>query len=269
MTEAINSSYVNAYDVSSLSATSVERLASGQAINSASDDPSGLAISDQLRTQKSVLTQTIENSNSGIAMSQIAQGGMKEQANILSEIQTLSIQALNGTTSQEGREAIAQQISDYVDQYEQIAETTRYNDQTLLKAAGDVTDDLSIVGEEEIILMSKADTTSISDSLRTFLGDFATNRNSMENMLNTAKLGETELASFASDFGSASNALESSVRNAMTAETNTASARSTILSTDYSKEVSDFSKSNLLTQIGYLMQTQANAHQQRNISLLS
>jgi len=269
MAMSIDSSYVNAYDISSVSASSVEKLSSGLAINKASDDASGLTIANNLGVQKSSLAQSVGNMNSGIALSNIAQGGLSHQQNILENINTLTLQAMNGTTSDEGKDAIAKQIGKYIEQYDQIANTTTYNGEKLLKTAGDTTDDISIVGQDLIVGITKADTTSISDTLKSFLGDFATNSDSRKGMLDALKQGTTDLASFASEYGSSSNALKSMARNYMTQEKNIAQAQSSIQDIDYSKEISNFSKSNLLTQIGYMVQTQANAHQQRNIALLS
>ncbi len=263
-----SSPYVSAYNVNHVSANQVDKLASGSAINRAANDPSGLVIADGLQLHERGLSQSIANSTSGIALANIAQGGITHQKEMLMEIQQLTIQASNGTMSGDDRQIIANQIDKILQGYESIADSTSYNGETLLKTAGDASDDLSIVGEEEIVSISKADTTSISDSLRTFLGDFATNATSRENMLNVLDQSIDELASFAGNFGSAANALESSVRNQLTEVTNTANARSTIADIDYSKEVTDFNKTNLLTQIGYLMQTQANAHQQRTINIL-
>lgn len=269
MAMSIDSSYVNAYDINSISASSVEKLSSGLAINKASDDPSGLVIADKLGVQKSSLAQSVGNMNSGIALSNIAQGGLSHQKDILENINKLTLQAMNDTTNSDGKDAIAKQIGKYIEQYDQIANTTTYNGEKLLKTTGDATDDMSIVGEDSIVKITKADTASISDTLKSFLGDFATNSNSRDAMLDAASQGATNLASFASDYGSSSNALKSMARNYMTQEKNTAQAQSSIQNIDYSKEVSHFSKSNLLTQIGYMVQTQANAHQQRNIALLS
>lgn len=263
-----NSPYISAYNVGSISANSIDKLASGSAINKASNDPSGLIIADGLQLHERALSQSIANSTSGIAMANIAQSAIGYQKDMLMQIQELTLQASNGTLNQDDRQIIANEIDKLLQGYESIADATKYNGETLLKADGTSSDDLSIVGEEEIVTINKADTTSISDSLRTFLGDFATNPLSRENMLNTLEQGMDELASFASDFGSAVNSLESSIRNQLTEATNTANARSTIADIDYSKEVSDFNKTNLLTQLGYLMQTQANAHQQRTIEIL-
>ncbi len=262
----INSSYTGLNPVSDLQSTSLERIGSSQAINSASDDASGLAIADALGLQKSSLTQTIENMSSGIAMGSIAQSGLASQKEILENIKTETLKAMNGTTSQEGKDAIEQQISKYIEQYEQVANSTTYNGETLLKTHGDISDELSIVGDETIIDMEKSDTTSISDKLKAFMSDFANNGASI---LETVDAGLNQLSEYQSDFGSAVNAMESNARNAISTEKEMASAMSTILEIDYSKEITDFSKSNIMAQIGMIATTQANAVQSRNISLLS
>ena len=265
----VNSSYTSLPGISDVQTSSLEKIGSALAINSASDDASGLAIADALGLQKTSLAQAVENMNSGIAMSTIAQDGISSQTDILENIRTETLKAMNGTTSQEGVDAIAEQISKYIDQYEQISNGTTYNDQTLLKTAGDESDDLSIVGDESIINMEKADTTSISDQLRTALSTFTNGRDDMANMLDVVDQGTTQLASFASDFASASNGMESTARYSISTEKEIALAQSTILDIDYSKEVSDFSKTNIMAQIGMVVQSQSNAVQSRNISLLS
>jgi len=265
----INSSYVNAYDISGIQQNSLERIGSALAINKASDDPSGLAIGSALGVEKSSLSQAVENMNSGIAMSNIAQGGLSEQKNILDNIKTETLKAMNGTMNDSDRDIIANQINKYIEQYDNIANSTSYNGNSLLKTDGTSSDDISIVDHESTIDMEKSDTLSISDSLKTFMSDFSTNPNSRTTLLTVLDQGIDQLASFQSDFGSAANAMESSARNSISTEVQIASAQSTIMDIDYSKEVSDFSKNNLLSQIGLVMQSQANAIQGRNISLLT
>jgi flagellin len=266
----INTSYnTNIQGFIGVQSNSLEKLSSALAINKASDDASGLAIADKLGLQKSSLTQTVENMNSGIAMSSIAQGGISSQKELLENIKTETLKAMNGTTSEEGRDAIANQISKYIDQYEQVANSTNYNGQSLLKTTGDATDDLSIVGDDTIIEMSKADTMSISDTLKSFMSDFSTNKASMDGLLDAVDNGIDQLASYASDYGSAMNSFASNARNSMTTEKELASAESTIMDIDYAKESADFNKTNLMSQIGMIVQSQANAVQSRVVSNLS
>lgn len=270
MTINNNQNYINLSGVNSSASSALDKVTTGLLINQASDDASGLSIADNLRTEKTSIGQTIENANSGIALSNIAQGATREQKELLENIKTETIKALNGTTSTEGRQAIADQINKYIDQYENIAEQTNYNGIQLLKSSGDpVADDLTISGEEEMVNMEAADTTSITDQLKTFMGDFVTNKDSMKGLMAAVDEGINTLSSYESDFGSASNALESMARNYMSAETNTANAESILRDLDFSNGIANFNKSNIQSQVGYLVQSQANAVQNRVVTLLS
>ncbi len=265
----IDSSYVSAYNISDISQTSLERLGSALAINKASDDPSGLSIGTNLGVEKSGLSQSIENINSGIALSTIAQEGLSNQQELLEKMKTETLKSMNDTMSEENREAIGEQINKYIEQFENIANSTAYNGNALLRTDGTSNDDVSIVDMDSTINMEKADTLSISDTLKSFMADFSSNSSSRTSLLATLDQSMNQIATYQSDFGSAANALESNMRNAISTEKQVASARSTVIDIDYSKEVSSFSKNNLLSQIGLVMQSQANAIQGRNISLLS
>ena len=265
----IDSSYVNAYDIGGLNQTSLERIGSALAINKASDDPSGLVIGSALVVEKSSLSQAVENMNSGIAMSNIAQSGLSNQKDLLENIKTETLKAMNGTMNSDDKEIIGQQINKYIEQFENIANSTTYNGNVLLKTDGSSSDDISIVDKESTIGMEKADTLSVSDTLKSLMTDFSTNNNSLTSMLNAVDQGINQINTYQSDFGSAANAMESSARNSISTEKEIASAQSTVMDIDYSQEVSSFSKTNLLSQIGLMMQSQANAIQGRNISLLT
>lgn len=269
MTEAIDnvSPYLSAYNVSNVNPASVEQLASGQAVKETSDAKSGVALSDQIFSYGSSLTQNIANSSNGIAVAQIAQAGLENQQGILAEIEKLTRQAID-TTNQTEKEFLQQEIVKQLDQYDEVAKATTLNNETILKTSGDNTDDISVVNNDDIIEMSKADTTSISDSLRFFLNEFDTNEDAMGNMLKNLQESEKQLASFSKDFKDAAEQLQISVQNAIATEASNVSQQTT-LEIDYSKEVTDFNKTNLLAQMGYIMQVQPNAQQQKTISLLS
>ncbi|RXJ75117.1 flagellin, partial [Aliarcobacter skirrowii] len=113
---------------------SLEKLSSGLKINKASDDASGLAIADKLRTQVTSINQGIANGNSAIALLQIADKSMAEQSNILDTIKAKLIQANTDTTSDDGRTAIAKDVAKLLQQLNNIAEQTNYNGTNLLQA---------------------------------------------------------------------------------------------------------------------------------------
>jgi len=113
--------------------SSLEKLSTGLRINKASDDASGLAIADKLRTQANGLNQAVANGNSAVTLTQIADKAMAEQSNILDVIKQKLIQAGTATTSAEGIEAIGKDISKLMDQIDNIADQTTYNGTLLLR----------------------------------------------------------------------------------------------------------------------------------------
>ena len=115
--------------------TSLEKLSTGLRINKASDDASGLAIADKLRTQGTSINQGIANGNSAVALLQIADKSMAEQSNILDAVKAKLIQANTNTTSADGREAIRKDISKLLEQLDNIAKQTNYNGTTLLQSS--------------------------------------------------------------------------------------------------------------------------------------
>lgn len=114
--------------------SSLEKLSTGLRINKASDDASGLAIADKLRTQATSINQGIANGNSAVTLLQIADKSMSEQSNILDTIKSKLIQANTDTTSSDGRESIRKDINKLLTQLDNIAKQTNYNGTSLLQS---------------------------------------------------------------------------------------------------------------------------------------
>jgi flagellin len=71
----------------------MERLSTGQRINSASDDAAGLAISSKMTSQLNGLNMAVRNANDAISMVQTADGAMVEVGNMLQRMRELAVQA--------------------------------------------------------------------------------------------------------------------------------------------------------------------------------
>ncbi|MDG4869675.1 flagellin, partial [Guyparkeria sp. 1SP6A2] len=75
--------------------TSMERLSSGNRINSAKDDAAGLQISNRLIAQSRGLDVAMRNANDGISIAQTAEGAMNESTSILQRMRDLALQSAN------------------------------------------------------------------------------------------------------------------------------------------------------------------------------
>ncbi|MGJ0456341.1 flagellin [Aliarcobacter cryaerophilus] len=282
-------------------ASSLEKLSTGLRINKASDDASGLAIADKLRTQVTSINQGISNGNSAIALLQIADKSMGEQSKILDTVKSKLIQANTDTTSTAGRVAIAKDVTKLLTQLNNIASQTNYNGTNLLqnapssaakggslRAAGmSAKGQLSFqIGESKNdMIKTKTIQSNVTGLGLTALGAKVASAATFT----IGKLGSaggvfsrsvasaqqknvndaiTRLNSYRGDIGSTQNQVESAVRNLMTQSTNIKAAESVIRDIDYAEESATFNKLNIISQAGSYAISQSNATQQNVLRLL-
>ncbi|EGR1054140.1 flagellin [Vibrio cholerae] len=111
---------------------SLERLSSGNRINSAKDDAAGLQISNRLETQMRGLGIAVRNANDGISIMQTAEGAMQETTQLLQRMRDLSLQSANGSNSAAERTALQEEMAALNDELNRIAETTSFAGRKLL-----------------------------------------------------------------------------------------------------------------------------------------
>jgi len=114
--------------------TSMERLASGQRINSAADDAAGLAIANKMEVKVMSLNQSVRNANDGISMIQVAEGGMEEIGNMLGRMKELAVQASNGTYTAQSLTTMNNEYRGLETEITRIAQTTDFNGAAILSS---------------------------------------------------------------------------------------------------------------------------------------
>jgi len=268
--------------------SSLEKLGSGLKINKASDDASGLAIADKLRTQQSSITQSISNANSAVSMIQIADKAMGEQSNILDIVKTKLIQASTATTSDNGRQALAKDINKLLTQLDNIASQTNYNGISLLQKSSDNQGNADMMtfqlGEDANNTIStssniEANTQGLGKGFGAFT-NLLTLTTATENdgsgltlsdavkYLKVADKAIDDLNTMRSDFGSVQNQIESSLRNMTTQKTNIAAAESVIRDVDYAQESANFNKLSIVGNGSNYALSQANMRPNDMLKLL-
>ena len=118
--------------VSSAQAKSTEKLSSGYRINRAADDAAGLSISEKMRSQIRGLNKASSNAQDGISLIQTAEGALNESHSILQRMRELSVQAANGTETDDDREAVQNEIEQLQSELTRISDTTEFNTMKLL-----------------------------------------------------------------------------------------------------------------------------------------
>ena len=112
--------------------TAMERLSTGQRINSASDDAAGLAIGSRMTSQIRGLETGIRNANDAISMISTADGALIEVTNMLQRMRELALQASNGTTTSADRAYLSSEYANLLSEIDRIAENTQWNGKTIL-----------------------------------------------------------------------------------------------------------------------------------------
>ncbi|ASU22820.1 flagellin [Vibrio qinghaiensis] len=133
--------------------TSMERLSSGNKINSAKDDAAGLQISNRLTAQSRGLDVAMRNANDGISIAQTAEGAMNESTSILQRMRDLALQSANGTNSASERQALDEESTALQDELNRIAETTSFGGRRLLNGSfGEASFQIGASSGEAIIM---------------------------------------------------------------------------------------------------------------------
>ena len=107
--------------------TAMERLSSGLRINSAKDDAAGQAIANRMSSQITGLSTAQRNANDGISLAQTTEGALNQVNDNLQRIRELSVQAQNGTNSDEDLQSIQAEIGQRLNEINRISKETDFN----------------------------------------------------------------------------------------------------------------------------------------------
>lgn len=248
--------------------TSLERLSSGLRINRAADDAAGLAISEKLRAQTSGLGQASSNAQDAISLVQTAEGALNETHSILQRMRQLAVQSSNDTNTADDRDAIQKEVTALNDELDRIATTTQFNGQNLLDGTGGTAGSFTFqiganTGQTVTVAFAEADTTTLGTNAL----DVSTQAGAAAALTAIDDAIQT-VSGDRADLGAVQNRLQHTINSLSVAAENAAAAESRIRDTDMAKEMSSFSRSQILSQAGVSMLAQANSSPQSVLKLL-
>ncbi|MGL4736103.1 MAG: flagellin [Cellulosilyticaceae bacterium] len=252
--------------VNNKTAKAMERLSSGLRINSAADDAAGLAIANKMDAQVKGLRQANRNAMDGISLVQTAEGALNEVHAMLGRMRELSVQAANGTSSDEDREKIQEEINALIEEIDGISERTQFNEMSLFSGPGDTNITLQIganANQNMTIGIAQMDTTELGIntlSVGTQV-DADTAITTVDNAIEAISRQRSLL-------GASQNRLEHTVNNLSVSEENLTSSMSRIQDADMAQEMATFTQQNVLAQAANSMLAQANQIPQQVLQLL-
>lgn len=253
----------------------MERLSTGQRINSAADDAAGLAISSRMTSQINGLNAAVRNANDAISMIQTADGAMIEMGNMLQRMRELAVQASTGTNSSTDVTALQTEFTALRDEIFRVVENTQWNGTNLLD--GDVdgsTDDAAVAFQvganaSQTITVDFGDFETAVDWGSNFTSSLAMASASAANTnIGYIDTALTALNTQRATFGAAINRLEYAADNLANVSQNTSASRSRILDADYAAETTELARTQIIQQAGTAMLSQANQQAQSVLALL-
>ena len=259
----------------------MEKLSSGEKINRAGDDASGLAVSEKMRSQIRGLHQASKNAANGISFIQTTEGYLQETTDIIQRIRELAVQSSNGIYSDEDRMQIQVEVSQLVQEVDRIASQAQFNGMNMLTGRfAQPTGENVPTGSMWLHIGANMD-----QRMQVYIGTMSSAALGIRNV------GSEEIMTLAApddanraigtldeaikrinkqraDLGAYQNRLEYAVKGLDVAAENTQASESRIRDTDMAAQMVDFTKNQVLTQAGTAMLAQANSQSQTVLSLL-
>lgn len=248
--------------------TSFERLSSGFRINRAADDAAGLVISNVLTSQVNGLDQAVRNANDAVSLVQVTEGAMDEIATSLQRMRVLTIQSENGINTAADIGAIQQEYNELAASIQNIADNTEFGGIKLLDGS-----------TPSVIFQIGANAgQKITIDLSTGYGSGATGLNVAAVQLGVDDAADSLLALDQAilaidvgrtDLGAWQNVLTTTIRNLSNISENVSASRGRIRDTDYARETTELTRTQIIQQSSTTVLAQANQRPQAALSVLN
>ena len=261
-------------------AGNIEKLSSGQRINKAGDDASGLAVSEKMRSQIRGLNQAERNIQNGVSFIQTTEGYLSETTDILQRIRELAVQSANGIYTDEDRMQIQVEVSQLVAEVDRIASQAQFNGMNMLTGAFARDSAAGRVMQLQIgANVDQNEQVFIGTMTAQALGLTGTQGSDERISISTPDTANMTIATLdnalksvnrqRADLGAYQNRFEIAAKGIAVAAENLQAAESRIRDSDMASEMVEYTKNQILTQSGTAMLVQANSQSQNVLRLLS
>lgn len=239
---------------------SMTKLATMKKINSAADDAAGLAIVEKIQSQIDGLDQGSENTLDMQNLIKTAEGGLSSVDDSLQRIRELSVQATNGTYTDEDKAIIQNEINQLAEGISNIASNTQFNNMNILD--GSFTNRQTASSPDGSgVSVSIPDVSAQALGLKNFdvTGEFS---------LDTIDNAISNVSSARSYLGSLSNRMDYTVSSNSVTMLNQAAAKSRMADLDVAKATTDLSRERIMNEMQIYNQKKEQENMKNPLSLL-
>jgi len=245
----------------------VKELSSGLRINSAKDDPAGLAISARMQAQVNGMNQAVRNSNDAIGLANTADGALGSVSNMLQQMRTLAVQSSNGTNGTADQANLDAEYQALGKEITRELTNTQFNGLNILgSSAGTVTYQVGANSTDQIAVTTTNLTSSTTISSVTTGG--VASAASASAAITAIDSALTQVNQERANYGADSIRFQQVVSTLQINSQNTAAAESQIMDTDYAQATSALTAAQIVQQAGTTMLAQANSIPQNVLSLM-
>ncbi len=235
-----------------------KQLSTGSRFADLSEGAGDFAIAENLKGQIKGQRAAQFNAENAISFVSIAEGGLNEQNNIAIRLRELAVQSASDTFSEKERELLNYEYTQLTEEFERIAQTTRFGSTKLLAGDNKSFDfQVGTYGTANDVVKFTSDTNTTAASLD-LKGSNISDKFDARDQLEVLDKALFKLSQARAKFGAVHSRLESVVNNSGVLVENLEAAHSRIADTDIAKATADFSKYQIQQQYQTAILAQAN-----------
>ena len=250
---------------------SYAQLSSGSRITKSSDDAAGLSISENLKATVRSYAQAQRNSNDGMSMVQVAEGGLSEISNILTRLRELGVQASSDTVGESERGFINKEVQQLLKESQRISQTTKWGSQSLLDGTGQTFEfqiGMNNNDFEDRIAYDASEQNASNENIGIDGFDFS-NKEGAREALERLDVAQRTVNGFRANLGAIQNRLTSTTDNLGVAMENFTAANSRIRDTDIAQSSAELARNSVLLNASVGVLAQANQTPNMALRLLN
>lgn len=262
----VNSINNNISTLNTSSSLNLDKVGSSKSVSKISEDSTNLYI-NEYNKKRDELSSNVQSLNDGIAVTKIAQDSIDKQQAFLKNIQT----KLENSNSYEDKNDLKQSINEDLRSFNQVAYETKFKRENIL--ASNYYDDKATIDvntKSANFSIEKPNTPSYANDIFELSNSSDLNNpEALKELASKVQTSSNQLQNTYDKFTEFGNRLEYSARETIKEQVDLYNENKTNKDRNFGNDSTDFSKTNVNANMGYLAASQANIVQAQSVRLLS
>lgn len=246
------------------------QISTGSRITKAADDAAGLSISEGIIAGVRSYRQALRNTNDGISMVQVAEGGLSEVSGMVTRLRELAIQSASDSIGDKERGHIQKEVSQLKNEINRVSLSTKFGDRVLLDGSGNTINfQVGIDGDSDINAISyESSSTNAQLSNLGLDGLDLSAKEQARSALDDLDTAQSQVNGFRAGLGALQNRLISTAENDHAAIENLSAAKSRMRDSDIAESSANMITGQILQQATSTILSQANSSPQNALKLI-